>query len=188
MRMRLAGTIVVALLPAAASAAISLYGGTLGRECFLAADSRAPGRDAVDVCTRALTDEQQSLNDRVATFVNRGIVRMQANALNAAIADFDQAIRSSPETAEAYVNKGIALLKLGNHEREAVQLLTMGLERNPSRPEVAYYTRGVANEELGATREAFEDYTKAAALKPGWAEPAAQLERFTVKKKATAGV
>ena len=52
------------------------------------------------------------------------------------------------------------------------------------RPEIAYYTRGIANEALGRTRAAYHDYRQAAALKPEWAEPKNQLKRFTIVGKA----
>jgi len=179
---------LLAALPAAASAAISIIGGGLGRDCYLAAEAARGQRDGLDSCDRALTDEALSAGDRAATLVNRGIVKMQARDLTAAIEDFDAAIRSRPGTAEAYINKGIALIHLGGRDRDAVELLTLGLARNPTRPEVAYYVRGIANEQLGATREAFEDYSRAASLKPEWAEPAAQLSRFSVVRRATAGI
>ncbi len=183
-------TIAVMMLAAAAPAAasISVLGGGLGHECYVAAESASPSRANLEICNRALVEEQLTVSDRAATYVNRGIVRMQAKDLNAAIADFDTAIRAKPDTAEAYVNKGIAMIHLGNHERDAVNLLTLGLARGPAQPEIAYYVRGLANEALGQTREAFEDYSHAASLKPDWPLPAEQLERFTVKRKATAGV
>ena len=178
--------VLAAALPAAAQASISVIGGGLGRECYLAAEFGRGNRSGADVCDRALADEAQSSIDRAATFVNRGIVYMQGKDLTAAIADFDQAIKLRPETAEAYVNKGIALIHLGGRDRDAVELLTQGLARNPSRPEVAYYVRGIANEQLGLSREAFDDYSRAATLKPDWTDPAAQLTRFSVVKKTTA--
>ena len=185
---KILGVVLVAAAAVPAAASVSILGGGMGRECYLAAENAMPTRANLDVCTRALEDEALSLNDRAATYVNRGIVRMQGKDLNAAIADFDSAIRAKPDTAEAYVNKGIAMLHLGNHDRDAVELLTLGLARSPAQPEIAYYVRGIANEQLGMTKEAYEDYSRAASLKPGWAEPANQLERFSVKRKATAGV
>ena len=177
---------VLATTATGASAAVSVIGGGLGRECYLAAEYAKPGRSNVAACDRALEDEALPAIDRAATFVNRGIVHMQGKDLTAAIADFDQAIKMRPQTAEAYVNKGIALIHLGGRDRDAVDLLTQGLSRNPSRPEVAYYVRGIANEQLGLSREAFDDYSRAASLKPEWSDPAAQLTRFTVVKKPTA--
>lgn len=172
-------------LPVSAEAAVTVFGGGMGHECFLAAEMARGGRGALEICNRALEDEPLSHSDRAATLVNRGIVQMQAKDLTAAIADFDTAIRDRPQTAEAYVNKGIALIHLGGRDRDAVELLTQGIAKNPSRPEIAYYVRGIANEQLGATREAFEDYSRAASLKPGWADPVEQLARFAVVRKPT---
>jgi tetratricopeptide (TPR) repeat protein len=105
-----------------------------------------------------------------------------------AIMDFDAAIALQPEFAEAYVNKGIALVRLGNRDDEAVASLSQGIARNPLRPEIAYYQRAVANEGLGRVREAYEDYSRAAALAPEWADPAEQLQRFqTVRAKTMSG-
>ena len=181
-------TLAMVLAAAPAQASASVIGGGLGRECFLAAAAGRGTRGDIAICNRALTEEAMKTSDRAATLVNRGIVRMLGKDLTAAIADFDAALRLRPETAEAYVNKGIALVHLGGRDKDAVALLSEGIARGPSRPEVAYYIRGIANEQLGATREAFEDYSRAASLKPEWTEPGVQLQRFSVIRRATAGV
>lgn len=188
MRRTIGIALLAAVLPTAASAAITVLGGGLGRDCYLAAEAGGGRREGLERCDQALADEGLSTVDRAATLVNRGIVRMQAKELSSAIEDFDSAIRTRPATAEAYINKGIALVHLGGRDRDAVELLTQGLAKNPARPEIAYYVRGVAHEQLGATREAYEDYARAASLKPEWTEPAAQLSRFSVVRKATAGI
>jgi tetratricopeptide (TPR) repeat protein len=171
-----------------ALAAASVVGTGYARACYEAAEEKRPARQALKICDSALMDEGLDLNDRAKTYVNRGIIHMQARNINAAIADYDAAIRVSPDTAEAYVNKGLAMLRLGRHE-EVVTLLTEGLVRNPVRPEVAYFSRGMAYELLGQTWEAYHDYTRAVELAPDWREPALELSRFKViPKKKTAGV
>lgn len=178
----------IALLAGSATqAATSVIGGGQGRECYQAAERNRPSKSGIEVCTMALETEVLTPNDRAATLVNRGIIQMQTKNLTAAIADYDAAIRIRPDTAEAYINKGIALIHLGGQEQAAVAVLTRGLAMNPSRPEVGYYTRAVANEMIGAMREAYDDYKQAAMLKPDWPEPAAQLERFKVVSKPSAG-
>ncbi|WP_419815947.1 tetratricopeptide repeat protein [Glacieibacterium sp.] len=168
--------------PAAASAAI--IGSGYGHDCYIAARLGHGGRGGLEACNKAIELEAQSHQERAATFVNRGIVRMQSNELVGAIADFDAAIRARPETAEAYINKGIAVFHLGGRDHDAIQLLTQGIERSPEQPEVAYYVRGIANEQIGEMRNAYEDYSRAAALKPGWAEPISQLQRFSVQRRS----
>jgi tetratricopeptide (TPR) repeat protein len=184
-----AALLVAALAPGAAEAAASIVGTGYARKCYEAAEARQPGRNALRVCDSALMDEGLGIGDRAKTLVNRGILQMQAKNLAAAIADYDAAIRTAPDTAEAYVNKGLALMRLGHREVEAIDQLTEGLIRNPARPEVAYFSRGVLNELLGNTREAYNDYSRAVELAPDWREPAEELQRFQViPKKKTAGV
>lgn len=179
--------LLAAVVPAAAWAqsAVTLAGSSRARACFEAAQQPRIPREAERTCDRALSEEGLTIADRAATLVNRGIVRMQAQKLAAALADYDAAIAARPETAEAYVNKGIALTKAGR-DAEAVQTLSEAIARNPERPEIAYYTRAMAQESLGRVREAYEDYSRAAQLAPAWAEPAEQLQRFKTIRRKTA--
>lgn len=181
----LLAALAMACLPVSASAAVAVVSGGQARVCFEAAERGRPARDALRKCTNALQDDRLPRGDRAATFINRGIVQMHARNIPAAIADYDEAIRTAPDIADAYVNKGIALLRLGEHDAEAVVQLTEGLSRDPPQPAVAYYSRAVAYEQLGRTREAYEDYSRAAQLAPEWAEPAEQLQRFQVVKGKT---
>ena len=168
-----------------ASAAVSVMGTGYAKACFEAAENARSLRDALRICDSALLDDGAAAVDRAATLVNRGIVQMQAQNYLAAIADYDAAIKLEPDTAEAYVNKGIALMRLGNDD-EAVAQLSEGIARNPKRPEIAFYNRAVAHEGLGKAREAYEDYSRAAQLAPEWAEPAEQLQRFQLVRRKTA--
>lgn len=168
-----------------ASAAISIIGGGLGRECFIAAELKRETRSSLETCNRAL-DESLSRRDRAATYVNRGIIHMQAREIDNALRDYDNALKIDGTIAEAHVNRGIALLHKGGADKEAIAALTRGLEMKPARPEVALFTRAVAHEMVGNVREAFEDYQAAAALKPDWTEPAEQLKRFSVEKRPVA--
>jgi tetratricopeptide (TPR) repeat protein len=171
------------LLAGVAEAAVTIVGSGLGRECYLAAEFKRETGMSLDICTRALQQETLSRRDRAATLVNRGIIHMQEKDLDRAIADYDAALRIDPRLAEAHVNRGIALLYRGGADREAVDALSTGLALRPSRPEVAYYSRAVANEMLGNVRAAYEDYQAAAAAKPGWEEPVEQLKRFSVERR-----
>jgi tetratricopeptide (TPR) repeat protein len=178
----------VCLAAVAAQASAVTIGNSYARACFEAADKGRPLKEGLRICNSALIDESLALDQRAATLVNRGIVQMQGDRMAAAIADFDEAIRLRPESAEAYLNKAIALQRMGGREDEAVALLSEALDRNPIRPEIAYYQRALANEDLGRVREAYEDYSRAAALAPEWRDPAEQLQRFqTVRRKVLSG-
>lgn len=184
-------TIVVGMLSAAVAAVaapVSVVGTGYARGCFDAAERQRSAGPALRICDKALSDDGLSEADRAATLVNRGIVRMQGRRLVEAIADFDTVTAMRPDIAEAWVNKGIALMRMGKREAEAVTALSEGIMRNPLRPEFAYYQRGMANEDLGRVRDAYDDYSRAAALAPDWPDPAAQLQRFrTVRRKTLAG-
>lgn len=180
--------LLIAVTSGSADAAVAVIGSGYAKSCFEAADKGRKPREALRICDSALMDKDLAVNDRAATLVNRGIIRMQAQNLSAAIEDYDAAIKLLPDAAEAYVNKGIALVRIGGRDGEAVELLTKAIARDPLRPEIAFYTRAVAHESLGRVREAYEDYSRAAQLAPQWTEPAEQLQRFQTVRRKTAGV
>ncbi len=166
----------------------SMPASSQARDCFEAAKKSQELPQSLRVCDAALAEADLPTAERAATLINRGIVNMQAKQLEAAIADFDAAIALHPETAEGYINKGVALLRKGDRNREAVAMLSEGIDRGPQKPAVAYFTRGIANEALGRTRDAYDDYSRAAQLAPDWAEPAVELQRFQTVRRKTAEV
>jgi tetratricopeptide (TPR) repeat protein len=166
-----------------ASAAVTVVGTGFARQCFEYAEANRSSDRGVENCDRALSEEALSVRDRAATHVNRGILHMKGKSLDDALADYQKAVAIKPDLAEAYVNQGIALVHLGGRDADAIAAISKGLSLNTARPEVAYYTRGVAHELLGNNRQAYEDYSQAAAIKPEWSEPKMQLQRFSVVRK-----
>lgn len=148
--------------------------------CFRAADSERERPGAVATCTAALAARDLSSHDRLATFVNRGIVRFRLRDFDGAIADFDEAMRIEPNQPDALVNKGITMLAAGAPVETAAALIEEGLQRGPQRPWVGYYGRGVAHELAGRDAQAYRDYRRAIELRPGWAPAERALARFTV--------
>jgi tetratricopeptide (TPR) repeat protein len=159
--------------------------GSFGQACYQAAAFDWPVRQSLDICKAALRDRGLSTRDRGATLVNRGVVELRARDYVAAVADFDAALVVVPDLADALVNKGIAQADAG-HPVDAIASLTAALAANTARPEIAYYMRAMANEDVGATGAAYDDYRRAAALAPEWTAPADQLRRFSVVRRATA--
>lgn len=153
--------------------------------CYVAASQRRPGDAAVRRCNKAIDNPSMSDSLRVVTLVNRGIIHMDAGRIDAAISDHDAAIGLAPDNADPYINKAVALLRVDGRESEAVELLSIAIELNPRRPEIAYFHRAVANETLGRLRAAYDDYAQAAQLAPDWPEPANQLQRFKVVRRKT---
>lgn len=174
----LAAVLAAVAVPAAAS--VVVIGNSGARRCFEAADSPlSPQVADIRGCDTSIREEALSRDDLVATYVNRGILKLRRNMVTESIVDFDAAIAMNPAQGEAYLNKGAALIRLENPS-EALRLFTVALERNTTRPEIAHYGRAVANEALGNTRAAYNDYRRAAELSPEWEEPRAELTRFRV--------
>lgn len=171
---------LVAAVGAPASAAVFVVGNSDARMCYEAADSTLmPSMRDIRRCDEALLHENLTNYETVATHVNRGILRLRRGLVDEAVADFDRAIALDPEQPEAYLNKGAALIRRQN-PADALQLFTVALERNTSRPAIAHYGRAVANEALGNVAAAYRDYRRASELDPDWAEPRTELARFRV--------
>jgi tetratricopeptide (TPR) repeat protein len=183
--MSIGRTLIAAALAATAvpaGAAVTVLGSSAARMCFEAADAPIlPSRDSLVRCNEALTEENLSDYDTVATYVNRGIVKLRLGRSDAAITDFDSALARDPNQPEAYLNKGIALLKKPDGWAQAVPLFDKALAKKTRRPALAYYGRGVANELGGHIRQAYFDYREASRIEPKWHDPQAELTRFTVR-------
>ena len=173
-----AGLAVAAATPASGS--VLVLGNSDARLCFEAADSPSmPIARDLRRCDEALSRENLTTYEVVATHVNRGILRLRRGNIDDAIGDFDRAIALDANQPEAYLNKGAALLRREN-PGEAMSLFTIALERNTTRPALAHYGRAVANETLGNLSAAFRDYTAASRIAPDWREPRQELTRFRV--------
>ena len=176
----LAPAAILAAFSLPASAGVMSVGSTSASLCYQAAESSAePGFSTLRICDTALTEEGLSAHDRVATHVNRGILRLRRDQIDLAINDFDRAMALDPDQPEAYLNKGAAMIKQRN-PGAALGLFTMAIDRNTSRPELAHYGRAIANEALGNASQAYRDYRRASELDPDWAQPRAELSRFRV--------
>jgi tetratricopeptide (TPR) repeat protein len=180
---RLLLIVALASVAAPAAAAVTVIGNSNARMCYEAAEAKGTaGPDGLDRCNRALGDENLNTYDTTATFVNRGILKLRLNRIEEAIADFDAAIGRDPDQAEAYVNKGMAMLRRDGRWSDAVALFDTGLEKRTRRPEIAYFGRAVANEMGGRIKEAYLDYRQASLIDPKWREPKTELTRFTVRQ------
>jgi tetratricopeptide (TPR) repeat protein len=171
----------LAATAAPAQAAVTVLGNSFARTCYNAAVSRYGGAEAIGDCDQALRAESLHQYDLVATHVNRGILRLRTGAVDDAIADFDRAIALDPAEAEAYLNKGMAMLRLPDGEVQAVGLFDTALAKKTRKPAIAYYGRAVANELNGRIKEAYRDYRQASLLDPKWREPKTELARFTIR-------
>lgn len=169
----------LAAIPIAAHAASTVYGAGPAQACFEAALHGRTDITALNDCDTAIMGGELNARDRAATTVNRGVVRLQRREARLALADFDNAIAWRPELGEAYVNRGAALIRLGDYNG-AIASINKGLELGSEDPQEAYFNRAVANEKLDNLPAAYADYRKALELKPDWALAQSELARFTV--------
>jgi tetratricopeptide (TPR) repeat protein len=155
-------------------------GSSAAETCYRLAEAKAHDQLAVAQCNAALEDPALTQADRVATHVNRGIVLMFAERTKEAIRDFDMAVALDASEPEAYLNKGLTELRVGNSSA-ALALASRAIELRTRKPAIAYYVRGLAAEDSGDVRSAYNDLQRAAAIDPKWQEPLIELQRYRVR-------
>ncbi len=171
-----AAALALASLPA--KAVVLVVGGGAGAQCYATAEFGDPF-DAFDICTKALADQNMSVRDRAATYINRSVIRLRVHDYSGAITDCDLSIARYPSLGEAWVNRGAALINL-DKPQEAVEALNKAIKLGLDKVHLAYYNRGLAKEKLNDTKGAYEDYKKALELDPTFALAAEELKRFEV--------
>ena len=132
-------------------------------------------------CDRALAEEPLDHHDRVATHVNRGIVRLHFGDLAGSEKDFDKALALDPTEPEAWLNKGLSRLRRGDGAN-ALPLIERAIETRTVRPALALYARGIAHEQSGNLRSAYADLIRARDLDPNWSLPGEELKRYQVRR------
>ena len=161
---------------------VGMTGGGLARSCYLAAEARDLTDVALGDCGRALTEQVLTAEDRVATHINRGILRRMRDDAAGARADFDAALALDPNQPEAWLNRGVLLFNQGATD-EALRMFERAIALRTKAPALAYFGRGLANEERGDVRAAYADLRRAQALKPGWSQPAQELARYQLRRR-----
>jgi tetratricopeptide (TPR) repeat protein len=177
-----AGPLAAALVFGAAGQAgaqVDVSGDGLAKACSDAAKAGESANRFEQICTASIENELLIPRDRAGTYVNRGIIRMRGKQFDAAIADFDTAIRYQSNLAEAYVNRGAARIGI-HHFADAVSDFDNALELGVKEPEKSYYNRALAYEWMDNYKAAYLDYRKALELAPDWDLVNQQLARFTV--------
>lgn len=181
----IAAAVSAAMFGSAAQASIQVLGNSIGHSCYVSATMKSGSATAIRDCDEALNSGLLSARDEVATYVNRGVVKIYAGALDSAVADFNEAIKRDPNEPESYLNKGSAILRANGSPAEAVNLFDEAIARNTTRPELAYYARAIAHETSGDVKAAYLDYRKAQELAPRWDDPSKELTRFQVRRASS---
>ena len=95
----------------------------------------------------------------LTAYFNRGNTKIALRQHDAAIADYDEAIRLKPDLAEAYTSRGTAKNKL-DHNEAAIADYDEAIRLKPDLAE-AYFNRGNTKGKLGRIDEARQDFEKA---------------------------
>ncbi|HJR56320.1 MAG TPA: tetratricopeptide repeat protein [Rhizomicrobium sp.] len=179
---------IAALIAAATFASSAAYADAVvvigegpERACYLSAKSGQDSIAGIGHCNMALNNPL-IVQDRVATLVNRGVILHQLNRIEPAMTDFNAALRIDPEHADAYLNRGVAKMTLGQVANALVDI-QKGIDLGPSEIALAYYDRAIAHERLGNIREAYFDYQRALRAAPNFTAAANALSRFKVTPK-----
>ena len=192
-RLMVVAVMIAAFAVQPAHALVTILGEGMAKKCFEAADAITKGRayfttlvngttmaSPVELCGMALTERLNS-HDHAGTLVNRGVLLFDQAKYDAALQDFDDAIRIAPNLGEAHSNRGAALVGMQKWE-VGIAAITKGIAMNASEMEKSYYNRALAYEAVGNVKEAYYDFLKASELAPAWELPKTQLARFQVKK------
>jgi len=170
-----------ALIARPATAAESVFGPGPAQRCFEAADQGLPAGENLIFCNVALSTVLMP-HDRAATFVNRGVLKLNLLEYNSAAADFKAGLEINDQMGEGYIDLGATDVGRQNYA-DAVAHITRGLALGTTQPEVAYFDRAMANEGLGQVKDAYDDYRKALSIAPGFIPASNALKRFKVVEK-----
>lgn len=152
------------------------------RAAGLAAQFGHAGRDDLEVCNQAIELGKLAHRDRVATYVNRGIVHAAREEYEAAVADYRKAEGMNPESPEVAINLG-NLWYISGYFHKAVERYAFALENSSDHRDVAHYNRGMALEKAGDLDLAIADYQAALQISPEWERAQKSLNKVREKLK-----
>lgn len=159
-------------------------GGSFAKECFQAANTASmtgfAGRDDVEVCDRAISYGALNKNNLVATYVNRGVIKVALEEYQGAVRDYNKALELNDESAEAYMNRG-NMWFISNRFAEAIEDYDRSLALDVSKPHVAILNKGMALEGLGKLNEARSNYLAALQMVEDWPTAQSKLDRVNRK-------
>jgi len=181
----------IALFAAAPSYAVSVMssGQPVQEDCFRAAQgaqslSERGLRNGIAACNTALAGDLSQLA-RAGTLANRGLLQAAAHNDEAAVADFNAALTRDSNLAQAYMGRGLAMLRAARYD-DARMDFTHAIDLRTADLHVAYFNRGEAQEAAGNLVAAYHDYRKAQELAPDFKPASLELARFQVTERRVA--
>jgi tetratricopeptide (TPR) repeat protein len=173
--------LVMTTAASAAHSAVQVAGNSSAQTCYTAAAHQSDSRSDLRPCNFALDEEALNSFDRIATFVNRGIIHFHRGSYDRALVDFDRALGIDAENPEAMLNKAITLMRRDRRGEEALPYFTRALDLGTDQPAVAHYGRGLAHQLTGDLTSAYMDILTASELDPEWDAPRNDLGNFIIE-------
>lgn len=168
-RGKLLGLVCLALIALPIAAHAARQSGLLQARQGVSALLRGKYEKAIDAYTKALEDKNLSDPRRANIYNDRGVAKWRLKDTQAAVDDFNKAIKLFPDYSVVYNNRGNALMDLGRSE-EAIadfdRAITLAAAYG-----VAFNNRGNAYFALRDYAAAARDFRKAAQLMPTNAVP-----------------
>ncbi len=149
------------VLPVNAQMSVTTVGATDAAACYQNANDLFTVE--TDSCDRALRDKQTTRQDRLKTYVNRGIIHNRNGALTAAVDDFNAALDIDDGSAEAYLNRGNSWYRAAKYN-DALTDYNYALELAVNKPWAAWYNIGLTHDAMGDSEKALEAYRTALEL------------------------
>ena len=179
-RLTLLAASFIALIAPSASAQVSVIGGGIARDCYEAAlFGRTSNQEGEKICTKAIEAEMMKLENRAATYTNRGVLRMRAGNYDGALSDYAIAKNMKPELGAIWLNEGAAYI-FQKDFASALVSLDKAIELDSQELYAAYYNRAIARENTGDLAGAYADFQKTVELNPEFERAKWQLTRFTI--------
>jgi tetratricopeptide (TPR) repeat protein len=101
-----------------------------------------PPEQVVTDCTNALTDKRKSPKERASLLESRGHAFYRLEKLDAALTDFDAAIKLDPQNSSPHNRRGLTLRKKGEYD-QAIESYNAAIKLNPN-VSSHYLNRGIA--------------------------------------------
>lgn len=161
-----------------------VLGDGLARQCYVDTVSGNPGKArAISRCKAALKNVSLSKLNRASTWVNLGILQMRSGDYERSMQSYDKSLTIAPDSPEALINRGAALIYLDRSE-DAIVDLTKSIELGTRKLPEALYNRALAYEKLEQFENAYFDLQRAIELKPNFVVAENALARYSVEEVA----
>lgn len=154
-------------------------------ECYesasLAIQFESASFSDLESCDRAIAYESLKQADRIATYVNRGIIYVGMGKPERAVRDYERALAMKDDIAEVYLNRG-NLWFMAARFQEAISDYDKAQELQIRQEHILFLNRGMAYENMGLLDQAEENYLASLNVVPEWKPAVEKLERVGRKR------